>query len=177
MAAVSLSLIITVCIGGTIALIGVGLLVFGWSQSRKGNVTKNWSTTTGTILSADLSQQSRRNQQGYHDVTYTPNVEYTYEVNGQTYRSDTISSGWTVSYSAGMAQNKTNQYQPGSKVNVYYNPDNPADAVLETKSTSGNVFMIAGGAILALSLAISCCVMGSSLFTNGLMNQIMNWVR
>src|SRR5690349_13082333 len=119
MAAISLSLIITFCIGGTIALLGVGLLVFGWSQSKKGISTKNWSTTTGTILSADLSQQSRRNQQGYHDVTYTPNIEYTYDVNSQTYRNDTISSGWTVSYSASMAQNKINQ--PGSKVNVYYN--------------------------------------------------------
>jgi hypothetical protein len=59
-------------------------------------------------------------------------------------------------------------------VTVYYNPNNPAEAVLETKSPSGNVFMIAGGAILALALGICCCVMGSSLFTNGLMNSIMN---
>jgi uncharacterized protein DUF3592 len=170
----SLSLILTVCIGGGIALIGAGLLIFGWSQSRKGNSAQNWPITTGTIVSADLSQQSRRNQQGYHDVTYAPVVEYTYEVNGQTYRGDKISSGWTVSYNLSMAQNKMNKYPPGTKVDVHYNPNNPAEAVLETRSTSGNVFMIAGGAILVPALGAGCCVVGFSLFTNGVMNQIMN---
>ena len=175
--AIATTLIITVCIGGGIGLIGLGLLVFGLIQRRRGSSTRQWSTTTGTILAASLSQQSRRNQQGYHDVTYAPTVEYTYEVNGNSYRGDSLSSGWTVSYSLSMAQNKINQYQPGSQVKVYYNPNNPAEAVLEAKSASGNVFMIAGGAILAIALAVGCCVLGSSLFTNGLMNSIMNGLR
>ncbi len=118
---IGISLVITICVGGMIGLVGIALLAFGWSQSRKGNSTQSWPTTRGTILSATLSQQSRRNQQGYHDVTYAPVVEYTYEVMGQTYRNDTISSGWVTSYSLGIAQNKINNYQPGSQVQVHYN--------------------------------------------------------
>ena len=76
-----------------------------------------------------------------------------------------------------MAQNKIDKYPPGAKVDVHYNPNNPAEAILETKSTSGNAFMIAGGVILVLALGAGCCVMGFSLFTNVLMNQIMNGLR
>jgi hypothetical protein len=36
-----------------------------------------------------------------------------------------------------MAKNKIDKYPPGTKVDMYYNPNNPAEAVLETKSTSG----------------------------------------
>jgi len=171
------SSLIILCIGGTIALVGAGLLFFGGSQNRKGVSANDWLITIGTIVSADLSQQSRRNQQGYHDVTYAPVVEYTYEVNGQTYRSDKISSGWTASYNLGMAQRLIDKYPPGAKVDVHYNSNNPAEAVLETKSRSGNAFMIAGGVILVLAVGAGCCVMGFSLITSGLMNQIMNGFR
>jgi hypothetical protein len=173
----ALSLLIVLCIGGTMALVGTGLLFFGWSQNRKGVSTRDWRITTGTIVSADLSQQSRRNQQGYQDVTYAPAVEYTYEVNGQTYRSDKISSEWTASHNLGMAERLTNKNPPGAKVDVHYNQNNPAEAVLEAKSTSRNFLMIAGGTILVLTLGAGCCVLGFSLFTNGLMNQIMNGFR
>ena len=174
---IAVSLVITLCIGGAIGLIGIALLVFGWSQRKKGSSTQNWPATTGTILSASLNQQSRRNQQGYHDITYAPVVEYTYDVNGQTYRSDTISSGWVTSYSLDMAQKKLSSYQPGSTIAVHYNPGNPAEAVLETKSASGNVFVLAGSIILVFGIGISCCVLGSSLFTNGLTNSIQNLFR
>jgi hypothetical protein len=76
-----------------------------------------------------------------------------------------------------MAQSKADKYPPGARMDLHYNPNNPADAALEAKSTSGNVFMIAGGAILVFALVAGCCVIGFSLLTNGLMNQIMNSFR
>src|ERR1051326_3471856 len=168
MAGIAVTLIIALCMGGIFGGVGVGLLLFGNNQRRQGSASQSWPTTTGTILSATLDQQTRRNSQGYHDVTYAPTVEYTYEVNGNSYRSDKINAGWTVSYDAGTAQNKISQYQPGARVTVYYNPSDPADAVLEPKSAAGNIFMIAGGIVLVLTVCISCSVVGFSLFTNGL---------
>lgn len=173
----AITLIIALCIGGIFGGVGVGLLLFGNSQRKQGNASQSWPTTTGTILSTTLSQQSRRNSQGYHDVTYAPTVEYTYEVNGNSYRSDKINAGWTVSYDLGNAQNKINQYQPGARITVYYNPANPADAVLETKSAASNIFMIAGSIVLVLTVFICCSVAGFSLFTNGLMNGVMHMVK
>lgn len=132
MAVTAITLIIALCLGGVFGGLGIGLLLFGNNQRKRGGVSQNWPAVMGTVLSANLSQQSRRNSQGYHDVTYAPVVEYTYEVNGNSYRSDKINSGWTVSYDLSTAQNKINQYQPGASVTVHYNPANPADAVLET---------------------------------------------
>jgi uncharacterized protein DUF3592 len=177
MGAMAVTLIIALCMGGIFGGVGIGLLLFGMNQRKQGTASQSWPTTTGTILSATLSQQSRRNSQGYHDVTYAPTVEYTYEVNGNSYRSDKINAGWTVSYDAGTAQNKLSQYQPGTRVTVYYNPTNPANAVLEPKSATGNIFMIAGGIVLVLTVLICCSVAGFSLFTNGLMNSIMHMVK
>ncbi len=177
MAGMAITLIIALCMGGIFGGVGIGLLLFGNNQRKQGSASQSWPTTTGTILSATLSQQSRRNSQGYHDVTYAPVVEYTYEVNGNSYRSDKLNSGWTVSYDASTAQSKITQYQPGARVTVYYNPANPADAVLETKAAAGNVFMIAGGIVLVFTVLICCSVVGFSVFTNGLMSGITNMVK
>jgi hypothetical protein len=62
-------------------------------------------------------------------------VKYTYTVMGQTYESDKLStadlSGMKLTGPESGAKQVTKQYPKGRQVNVYYDPQNPAQAVLE----------------------------------------------
>lgn len=58
-------------------------------------------------------------------------MRYKYTVSGQQYQSGALGFGQMVLSDYDAAAQKAAQYPVGSMVQVYYNPENPADAVLE----------------------------------------------
>ena len=70
---------------------------------------------------------------------YQATVFYTYEVEGRRYQSNQVRREETSGNEAN-AQANAAKYPTGSSVRVYYNPSNPADAVLETSPVFG--FMV-----------------------------------
>jgi Protein of unknown function (DUF3592) len=85
--------------------------------------SKHWSRTTGKITESDVSFSSLRK-------TYSLAVRYTYVVNGTRYvseRFDFYRHGYT---SNGAAMAKLSPYSIGSRVTVYYDPQNHHQAVL-----------------------------------------------
>jgi hypothetical protein len=154
----SLTLLFPLFLGGIFALLGNGFLIFGLRERNKAKETEIWPTAKGVIVSARLDHQTRteRNQgRTYTRTTYTPVVEYTYAVGENTYRGNRIFPGSSMSYDLGTAQNIVNHYQPGHSVSVHHDPTDPTQAVLETKSKGGSVFMIIGVVFTALGL-IGC---------------------
>jgi hypothetical protein len=148
------------CLGGIFAAVGIGLIIFGLRERKKAQVTETWPTASGTILSARLDQQTRterREGRSYTSTSYTPIVEYTYVIGGQTYQGSRVFPGASMSYDHGTAQGIVNRYQPGAAVTVHYDPGDPAQAVLETKAKGGNLFLILGGVFAALGL-VGCCI-------------------
>ena len=76
-----------------------------------------------------------------------PIVHYEYSLSGKTYKSDRIF--WGNVHTSGTldaAQKVVDKYREGTKVNVYYNPSNAQESVLEPGSAQGTL----------LSLAVSC---------------------
>jgi hypothetical protein len=108
-----------------IGAIGVVLLVAGFLMTRTPGKSSHWPTTTGQILASMI--QYRRKSGGGHSPY--PLVLYTYQVEGQHYQSQRIYFGVPVGGSAMTGVIK--KYPVGAQVPVYYNPQNPADAVLE----------------------------------------------
>jgi hypothetical protein len=155
-----ITLLFPLCLGGIFAAVGIGLIVFGLRDRKKAKATETWPTANGTILSARLDQQTRteRNQgRTYTRTSYTPIIEYTYTVGGQTHQGSRIFPGTSMSYDHGTAQNIVNRYQPGAAVTVHYDPGDPTQAVLETKAKGGNLFLILGG-VFALLGIVGCCI-------------------
>ena len=63
-----------------------------------------------------------------------PVVQYSYQVGGRSYQGSRIAPGPEV---GGTGAGKIiERYPVNSQVTVYYNPQNPSDAVLETKAPS-----------------------------------------
>jgi hypothetical protein len=142
----------------------------GWRQKQKGSTSEGWSKVNGVIISTQLNEQTSSDNDGFTRTTYEPVVDYVYQVNGQTYHGNKISAGWSMSYDYNSAQKKISPYKTDAPVVVYYNPANPAEAVLETKSSSGNIMLIIGIVLLALGLCVCCIVSGVSLMGMNLYN-------
>lgn len=127
------------------ALMLVGLLLGGCGTifTAKNIVlalnTVQWSSTEGFVNDVRLLH-------GYRSKKMV--VSYEYEVDGQRYESDRV--GFTQIYGNYYNRKLANQYAPGMRLEVYYDPDNPAKAVLERRVLKG--YWLAFGVCLALLL-------------------------
>ncbi|MBI3241398.1 MAG: DUF3592 domain-containing protein [Chloroflexi bacterium] len=127
-----------------------------WSRQRQVSASKSWPTTTGTVLSSSVELRRSRSGRSGYSLSHYPVVVYDYEVRGQRYQGNRIGfseigTGW-----AGPAQQKIAGYPVGGAVRVFYNPQNPAEAVLE-QSAPGNPFLWIIVIVLAASLIGTVC--------------------
>ncbi len=91
-----------------------------WDQSPA------WPTITGTIIASRVYSHHR-----YEDETlYRADVTYEYSVDSQYYVSDNLDFQASVSTDRNQAKDMVNKYPSGMVVLVYYDPDNPENAVL-----------------------------------------------
>jgi hypothetical protein len=130
-----------------IAGIGVVLLVAGFLVSRTPGKSHHWPTTTGQILASTI--QYRRRSGGGHSPY--PMVLYTYQVEGQQYQSQRIYFGGVVGGTAMTGVVK--KYPIGAQVPVYYDPQNPADAVLERSTPMAKFLGLIGVIMIVVAAA------------------------
>ena len=124
-------LVITVgAIGFIFLLFNTIFLAVIFSAQKDASAAKKWPTTVGTVLMSTL--ESRLTNNGRH--AQYPVVFYSYQAGGRSYESNRIAPGPEVGGTG--APKRLAAYQTGSQVTVYYNPNNPSDAVLETKVPS-----------------------------------------
>ena len=105
-------------------VIFLGILFF---MRRKMAAVSQWPSTLGMISNSYLERRSSDN-----GSTNYPVVHYSYHVGGQAYQGMKIAPGPEV---GGTGAGKiVARYPAGAQVMVFYNPQNPAEAVLETKA-------------------------------------------
>jgi hypothetical protein len=100
----------------------LGIIFF---TRRKMAAINTWSSTMGTVL---MSTVEWRHSSDSGSTAY-PVVQYSYQVNGQTYQGMKIAPGPEMGGTG--AQKVVARYPAGAQVMVFYDPKNPADAVLE----------------------------------------------
>ncbi len=142
---------------GAFFLAGVGALVWYFRGRRKASETYGWPATQGTILTSGVkTSEYWDSDTNLTTYTYSPAVTYTYTVMGQRYEGRHIwAQGAPGSNSRRKAERIAARYPEGSQVTVYYNPENPADAVLEQGNASGTwVLLVVGITFVIGSLCI-----------------------
>jgi len=114
-----------------------------------------WREVTGTILKSEV-------QFDWED--YRPVVEYQYEVDGVSYRGDTIVVGPLVQFNwKGPATRVIERFPVGASVTVYVDPANPRRASLQP-SVDRNLplFLITIGIFALIIVAILLRACGTS---------------
>ena len=124
----NMTLLLTVGIIGFVLLIlnavFLGVIYF---MRRKMATVSQWPSTMGTVMTSGV--ETRSSGDGYTDY---PVVQYTYQVGGQSYQSLKLAPGPEVGGSG--ARKVVAKYPSGAQVMVFYDPQNPSDAVLERKA-------------------------------------------
>jgi hypothetical protein len=131
-----------------ILIVIASFLVLCGYQLYMGFSSGSWPSTTGRIVNLNLSSPWWDEESiGYH-----LRAEYTYTVESETYRSYRVSFGHRTYFSK---KHASDQFPLGKEVEVYYNPENPANAVLEPGMK--NLFM--DWALIFLILAVTLVAM------------------
>lgn len=144
-------------VGLVFAVIGSVILAWTAVNVAYAHLSRRWPRVTGTVIVSDL-QRSKDSDGGY---SYRPEVSYRYSVHGEEFIASRTRFGdrLELNFSAPAAR-IVRRYPVGAVVLVCYNPDDPADAVLEPGINAllfawtafGGVFTIMGVLALRSSL-------------------------
>jgi hypothetical protein len=102
------------------------LAVIYFMRKKMAEVSQ-WPSTMGTVMMSTIDRRS--SSDGYTDY---PVVQYSYQIGGQAYQSTKLAPGPEMG-GTGM-EKVVERYPAGAQVMVFYNPQNPSDAVLEKKA-------------------------------------------
>lgn len=135
-------------------VVGVVLFINAVKTRRKAEESLFWPTTPGLIKSATMREHTHHDSKGHRKPsTYEPVIEYTYAVIDQPYTGNKIALG-AKSFDSHQAFEIFNRFPVGNNVDVHYNPQDPAEAVLETHFQ---------GQVTAFIIAIAIGVIGLAL--------------
>ena len=115
-------------IGFVLIILNVIFLTIIFFMRRRMATVSQWPSTMGTVLASHLERRSS-SEGGY---TNYPVVQYSYRVSEQSYQGGKIAPGPEIGGTG--AGKVVARYPAGAQVMVFYNPQNPSDAVLETKA-------------------------------------------
>lgn len=120
-------------------LIGVFILIGALPNIAANHAATSWPTVSGVVSES-------RTTGTLSFISKESFISYRYEINGITHSSNRIYFG------GGSASG----YHKGQAIEIYYNPDNHSESVLETGLRAGNV--------LVLTLGIGMIIVGKSLW-------------
>ena len=134
-------------IGVAVLFVAFGAIVGAGSFFLKSQRTRNWPSVEGYITKSSTRIQREPGTSG--TPTTIADVWYAFVIDGVEYHNDTISLAQYGSSSASHAVKEARRYPVGSKVMVYYNPENFRDSILEHNTPWMFIGLFAGlGSIL-----------------------------
>jgi hypothetical protein len=111
------------------------LILFSRVFTKQTRAMKKWPTTDGKIVRSEVATTRQHHSRpssarpNYSVTMYVPRIVYSYEAGGHTYQSDNI--GWSTSANrSSVAEKYVKRYPLQSRVRVFYDPDDPAQATL-----------------------------------------------
>lgn len=129
----------------TAALLVVGCTlsyVFFWEELSSQMETDDWAEAQGTIISSGLETDYSCSEEGGCSNVYQPFTEYRYDVDGVSYEGSRITYTWANTHIGfrSLAESVIEDFQEGSEITVYVDPDDHSESVLiqglELKSMS-----------------------------------------
>ena len=138
-------------------LILIGCQVYGlWRARQQTAASRAWPAADGEIIACELERRSIEDDSA--DESFAAAVRYRYQVSGQNFEGDAISVGGPNVTARALAEKIADRYPVGRRLRVFFDPRNPASAVLE-KGVNANlaaiiVFLIVFVAIEAVLVSI-----------------------
>jgi hypothetical protein len=141
---------VTACLGFAFF---AALMIFGIQR----NVARMraWPTVPGRIGSSDVHEFQALSQSDAGSsrwvTRYRGSVVYSYEVGGVRYTGDQRGTTGRTSSNVAAFVRPGARYQPGRVVEIHYNPDNPAESILDPRTGPLWLLWLIPAAMLALA--------------------------
>ena len=146
--------------GMTVALgaFGAAIALFALAFHRQAAKVKRWPVVPGKIRTSGLEEFRAAPERGRTRgaTKFQSQVSYSYRYNNVDYTCSQASYGGQVSStSRWMMERLAKKYPDGKVVDVYVNPDNPSQAVLETRATGMWVLWLSAIAIWGITYYVA----------------------
>lgn len=129
---------------------GIFVMGFGVNPILQTRDSASWSSTRGQIINSQLVTP-RDTTAG---LGFKATVEYQYDVEGRQFTGDRISFSDAYSSNEEYHQEIVDKYFPGKRVEVFYNPSNPLESVLEKRfARQSFLWIFIGIVVFGLGLA------------------------
>lgn len=132
-------------------MMGIGLWSIIWTGLRGREIwsSSQWVKITGTVLSSTMDYQGGGEWPcPKKKDSFFPNIIYRYEVGNRIYTSDCVSFE-NVGMAEETAQAIADQFNMGEEIEVFYNPKNPRQSVLEPGVPISQFWFLGGGIFMA----------------------------
>lgn len=164
------SIWLSVLLGGAFALgftgFGLIMLLIYISALMRAAASRNWTSVEGRIDSSHVGRVVSSRGRRQSTSNYKPEIKYTYSVTGNAYEGSHIGFGVPILGWQSSAEQVVARYPTGATRTVYYDPQNPAQAVLERKMQNNATALI----VIILCLLIG---IGSGVYTAFLLSRFM----
>lgn len=128
---------------------------FGKPILDQAHASKTWPSVSGTVTHSEVVTRRSKGK-----VQYSSKVAYRYAVEGREFTCDNVwFGGHSSSNSSGSASQTVKKYPTGAEIAVFYEPSNPANAVLEPGTRWQSYLVFAIGVIF---LAVGILMVGGA---------------
>lgn len=124
-----MDLFIFILVASPFVVFACYMLWIGLSAKSKAERAKAWPQVEGQVLESKVKQEIRHMVQGDR-FYYAPQIVYEYAVAGRRIRGNRIHLNYAEGVSEKSAKETVAQFPAGGRVSVYYNPQNPEEAVI-----------------------------------------------
>ena len=116
--------------------LAAGVMLLLVARLPRAIASLGWPATEGVVISSEVAESGL-----YTDESWYPHVSYRYSVNGEEYTSEEIEVIQVANSSTDYYANQVvERYPKDKRVEVHYDPGNPAIAVLEPGVPDNGVF-------------------------------------
>jgi len=134
-------------VGSACLIIGPIVAAYGTPNLIDAMRSSGWPSVDGLVVASEVV----RTGGGRGSTGYRPRVVYQYEVHGKALEADRVSHGEAIAKTQQHASHIVGRYPVGSNVPVFYDPDSPESAALETGFGIGAVAIPGFGAAVFLA--------------------------
>lgn len=141
-----------------LALLGAVFGVVAFVRGRQlASASARWPTVAGIVTNSGVIEEAiedkRNDDKSFIHKTYRYQVDlrYAYQIGKRDFVGTAANWGWTAVYGLReLAEKAASQYRQGQPVTVYYDPEQPGNAVLEPDSRQGSLAPLIVAAICAV---------------------------
>jgi hypothetical protein len=141
-----------------LALLGAVFGVVAFVRGRRlASASTRWSTVAGIVTNSGVIEEAIEDKSNDDKSfirkihRYQVDLRYAYQVDKRDFVGTSASWGWTAIYGLReLAEKAASQYRPGQPVTVYYDPEQPGNAVLEPDNRQGSLAPLIAAALCAV---------------------------